>query len=322
MGSFFDRDQISLFPYVLKAKEELNRGGSSEVEGYLLRLSVDASQGFSVLQTWPSLGDPKLEEICKDPESFLATDYLQRPLYFANLDRQARSKKQSLLAETKGPSNHTILHDYLHVQKGELFKVKMGFGLDKDLEKFESIRNWLPLGAQLRLDFNSVNARPFLEKLKEDDFRVIDFIEDPGEEDFTFFGKLKKDFPVKIALDRKKDDLGQYNGIDAETLDVIVVKPLKENYRLLDSANSQKLCFTSNMDHFLGVIQANYEANQAIAESYALTDCGLLSFLIFDNSSFSNQVTIDGTSLCFSKSFGCGFGLTDYLTGISDWKAL
>lgn len=265
-------------PYSLQPIKSLNAFTTKmEVTGSLLRFHFDdLGTGYSLLQTWPHLGDPTLEVALKDlPKSVIE---------IARKDAHARSKSLSLNSHVK-IKNYWSLGELSEISRipNDFDTIKWKWPKDKKLieENMEVLKQY-----RSRVDFNfqKVESIETLQGLN------IDYIEDPHPQ---------MQHSYQIAWDMEKPQI-QNN--------VFVFKPVKDFVLLKEFVPRKKVVFTSNMDHPLGQAIALMEAKSFYHKYPQSQDlCGLITHPLFEKNEYSELLSIEDAELKTNDDIGYGF---------------
>lgn len=254
--------------------------GSRPRRGALIR--VDG--GFADVHPWPELGDLDIDEQLALLGRGKTTGITAASLRFAAIDAEARRRGVSLFAGLVVPESHWLWQGGEVPPAFDTLKIKMSAGevVDPELAQY-----------RLRLDYNAALAPDDL--LSQDLPRQsVEFIEDPCPYDEVAWRNLRA-AGFRLALDRAAADVSQ--------ADVLVIKPAVQ-----DVPDSEKeIVITSYMDHPLGQVCAAWVA----ATRRTSSRCGLLTHILYEESAFSERLSLDGARLVPPP--GTGFGFDDLL---------
>ena len=320
---------------------ELDRRGVKR-QGVLLNFDG----GYADLHPWPELGDSGLPDLLRHlaEGNYGFSPLLGRAFLLAEVDREARQSKVSLLAKTMVPESHAYLGDlrtFLEKEERAAWierlaregfgKVKVKLRLsDADLQarEFEKLaRLCLAHALKLRVDFNgsgsTATVERFLRALSTSTLDAIDFVEDPfarselarlgGADDVA---RLQQALEIHFALDWFKD-------LPSEGFDVLVLKPAREAPEpFLESAHAdiRRIVFTDSLAHPLDSVASAWSAASAFSRHPLLIDeCGLLSYRAYQTNAFSEALSWEGPR--FRAPPGTGFGFDELFSQLP-WKPL
>lgn len=320
---FLERKDVWISPYRLRSRGFLNAVSvRREFEGVLIR----AGEGYGCIHPWPELGDPPLKKCLEDLRGRRFWPIVRRAMRCAEFDHIARTAEESLFEEMEVPQSHATL---LRADAKELAKaVEAGFGMVKmkaGRDLVAETKFFREMAAEYRnlkwrLDFNesldAAAAEDFLGGLSENERRALDFIEDICPFSEVVWGGLWKKFRVRLAVDRE-------SGPDRKEAQVTVVKPaVDEPFLLCEGAmmNSQRVAFTSYMDHPLGQAFAAWEAaRMGLVFPGLIGVCGLQTHHIFQETAFVAE--LGAWKPEFKIPAGTGLGFDDALAELP-WAKL
>ncbi len=321
---------VGLSPYELKRVDQ--RG---VVSGTLLRCEFSSEDqkasslvGYSCLQTWPSLGEPRWEGLIPllklGEEAHRQSLLLQRCLEMAAEDAQARGQGRALLGETvELPSSHALIWwpepgekssqlsaDWLR-QKVTYDFFKLKISAQQVQTEPGALKNFVEsLGPEhrLRLDFNSSfrSSGEFLTWWRgvEDWLRpFVDFMEDPVDS-----GSLQEWQELEQAAPVAADRQSEPEVLQAAS--IRIWKPLVHR-----EPQSPRVVTTTNLDHPLGQAYAAFKSIKRPPET-----CGLQTAHVYERDAFSESISYDGPRMRFCSE-GLGFGFTPQLESL-DWISL
>tara|TARA_B100001248_G_scaffold261746_1_gene254033 strand:- start:39506 stop:40372 length:867 start_codon:yes stop_codon:yes gene_type:complete len=281
-------------PYALSPQKSLyTNSESSVIKAYLIRIHFATGWGYSLLQTWPHLGEPSLMDLLLDISGACKHPYSQSACYFAKLDAQARADKVNLLENLpKVPNYYSIgeLDGIAEIPSGACIKWKWPKDTSIIRQLHKKLKNY-----RHRID---LNGREFDESLLEG--LAVDYIEDPGSE--TTYA---------VAYDSEKPKGDGY---------IFIVKPVKEACAGLVLERQSRVIFTSNMDHPLGQIQALFYA-ASFYQKYPqyLEPCGIFSHSLFESNAYTEALHIQDRYILGAEGYGFGF---DTLLEKEEWTQL
>lgn len=295
---------MKISPYSLKFNAQ-------SLEGIL----IEEEEAYSLLQPWPHLGDPSLQQHIEDLKTKRALPLTQRALEILAQDKRAKRERRSLVP-TRVPPSHVLLLN-LDSLENELilgvktFKIKIGNYFEKDLEFLKKIEDKMSLGAfRLRLDANlklsPKEADDFFSKLNDKLLCAIDFVEDPICGEVEDWQRFSERYNLRLAHDFAPAHF-------RDVADIWVLKPSRENpWPWVEKAahDMRRIVVTTALDHPLGHVVAAAEAAQ-ISEQHPLLidECGLLSFetLQVETPLLRKGAELDCSQL---KEFGFGMDLS------------
>lgn len=316
---------ISYALYELELKTPLNaKNAVVKKEGALLRVRDESGFfGYADCHPWPDLGDLPLKKQLQELFQGNSTELTRCSLFYAHLDAQARSKRQTLLKNCSVPSSHFLMHHIdgvtpetiqKIVQRGFThLKIKVGRDLEREAEILTTHLLTPPM--KLRLDFNerltAAAFRTFLKRiecLKE----KIDFIEDPFPYDAGEWTSIQSEGWV-LACDRQASR-GAGNPDSAK---VLIIKPARCPQEEWVKWTDQTRIVTTYLGHPVEQMTAAYVAHQIDPEGMNIH--GLLSHHVFSPNPFSQQLNWDGPQ--YRCPVGTGFGFDEQLEQIH-WVGL
>ena len=301
--------------YRLKSRGLLNSlSRRREFEGALIQIDG----GFGCIHPWPELGDPPLEKCLADLAGDRRWPIVRRAVRCAEYDRVARQFDHSLFEEMEVPQSHATLTktdpaELARAVEAGFATIKLKAGRNPPAESrfLDEMTTEFP-ALKWRLDFNEAleagEAAEFLLGLAPATRAAIDFAEDPCPYSDTTWRLLRRQTKVKLAVDREAAALS----IAAQ---VMIVKPAIDEPFLLGEAairHSQRVVFTSYMDHPLGQAFAAWEAARLELQFPGRVGlCGLQTHHLFEPDAFSEM--LGPWSPVFKVPDGNGLGFTDLL---------
>lgn len=294
------------------------KNSSSLAKGVLMRLNIQGVWGYSSLQPWTHLGDPKLD--LNHINDILKSDLGQRALELAHLDAQARLTQKKLLEDLPAYCHYSVL-DFNQVNRADLeealkvgythVKVKFGSNIEENIQWLKSV--WDLNFLKWRFDFNNQLNEKLWESfcLELPDFLIskIEFVEDP----FIFNEKTWKQAQriLPLALDFQLVNSSKVRElVSKECAEYFIYKP---SARMLPQGLEQKIVITSYMDHPIGVAHALAEYQKLKKQRVnmsVVSGLGTLSFFqdSMAVSKYIHQLHCDGPLLTIKTSgFGVGF---------------
>jgi hypothetical protein len=291
-------------------------GVSRKLDGFLIKLqSQDFRAGYADCRPWPIFNDAPVEQHIQLLQNRKLNGLLKRSVFFAHIDGVAREEKRSLWPKhVRLRSHFTLLHlaqlssnDFLQKIREQGFrtlKLKVGRDIAKEIPLCLRLaeKNWF----RLRLDFNGVDAEPFLKKMSSLFLSQIDLIEDPGAYDEARWMQLENKYGIKTALDQAMG-LDAKFGMDGKAHFAKIIKPAREN----QFARAQDV-ITNSLDHPVGQAFAALQAQHSVDRLGKQTrDYGLQSAHLFEaNSYFSEMAT---NTAYFQAIPGTGIGFDEVL---------
>ena len=245
---------IEYAPYQLTQKSALNRMDLSAVrEGVLIR--VDGNK-YACIHPWPELGDSTLAECLSDLRAGNENPLVARALYAAEQFGQFVEDAPKIQSHATLPKlNGTPVLEAVDAEFQGV-KVKRGKDWVRLRKKTEAFIKGYPC-LRWRFDFNGAmkSHRELSQFLGWHPRAQIDFIEDPFDD--TTLADSWRGFP--IAYDR----------VIPEQLNLeqnfLIAKPALQSLEEIDelaTGFSQKVVFTSYMDHPVGQLFALQEAQR------------------------------------------------------------
>lgn len=316
--------KIDYHLYHLQAHHSLNvQAKATRREGALLRVTFgDRSVGYADCHPWPELGDLPLQIQLNRLKDKSPTMLTRCSLRFAQIDAQARKKKQPLLCEGRIPKSHFLATDFFSWSDEEVnrvrqngfthLKIKLGRNIDQEICQLLKFNHTSLL---LRFDFNESQTydsfQRFLDKvapLKPS----IDFIEDPFPFHAKQWEKIQREGWI-LACDRHAVHANQH----PYAAEVLIIKPAIQQEAEWKNWTNQRRVVTSYLDHPLGQLTAAYAAT--LIDPDALDVHGLLSHHAYIPNPFSQKLAALGPS--FKVPAGEGFGFESELAKLP-WKTL
>jgi hypothetical protein len=291
-------------------------GVSRKPDGFLIKLqSQDFRAGYADCRPWAIFNDATVEQHIQLLQNRKLNGLLKRSVFFAHIDGVAREEKRSLWPKhVRMRSHFTMLdlaqlssEDSLQIIREQGFrtlKLKVGRDIAKEIPLCLRLaeKNWF----RLRLDFNGVDAEPFLQKMSSLFLSQIDLIEDPGVFDETQWQRLESKYGIKAALDQAAS-VEKKSSSEAKNQFAKIIKPAREN----QLARAQDV-ITNSLDHPVGQAFAALQAQHSVDRLGKQTrDYGLQSAHLFEaNSYFSEMAT---NTAYFQAIPGTGIGFDDVL---------
>lgn len=291
-------------------------------KGAILRIRfANGAVGYADVCPFPEMGDRPLElelnQIATGKPSALGA----RSLYFANLDAEARMRKESLYNPKIKIKNHFLISDISRFDLERVsqieasgyseFKVKMGQDLIKETELAERLTNRFSTKSKLRLDFNACLNRDrfidFFDKNQKWLRPCLEYIEDPFTYDAREWQEVSQKYGIIFALDLAADAVAT----NAEGAQVIVIKPATHDPNPLIQkfkGKNKKFVFTHYMDFPVGqmfaVATAQFYYSQVQEQ---LLSCGLQFHDVYEGFTFQDHVRMDGPYVLPPPGYGIGF---------------
>lgn len=330
--------KIWVAPYELKPRDP-SLGLSVGVRlGSLLRAEFeDGKIGYADLHPWPELGDLSLAEqlrLLQGPEAGWS-QLARQSLFFAEKDAEARARGVSLfegVAPGDLPENHFLvsLSDLgfsrieQALQEGfRVFKLKVGGAPREEVQALVRLADRLPSDAKLRLDFNARVSAPVLDAFLELVASLldrVDFLEDPLPWNPNEWMELKRQWGLRMALDRAAEAKQIPFKLIGSAVDFLVIKPATQEAPVGEIISEYPLVVTSYLDHPLGQVSAAvFAARLKMDRPGKLGVCGLLSQGAYEVNRYSERLQVSGTRLLPPEGLGLGF---DELLERENWELL
>lgn len=318
---------IHFHRYTLYSRGSLNAVSQRhDFHGALLR--VDG--GVGCLHPWPEFGDAPVEEQLELLRTGGTSRVIERALYMAEVDREARRRKASLFEGLSIPRCHYSWDQNQPsppqmqrvIQEGwKAIKTKGWGNVGEVLRWLDGFAAKDVTGAiRLRVDFNSClepwQFRNFMDWMSPRVRERLDFVEDPFPYDPVQWATMQETHHVRLALDKQLR--GSHAGYE-----VAVLKPGRRDWRAMveDLPERVGLVMTSAMDHAIGQSFAAYEAALAWREFGNRMDlCGLSTEHLFAQDDFFARLRSEGGRLEVDRE-GTGLGFDDVLKKLP-WQAL
>jgi hypothetical protein len=124
---------------------------------------IHENKAYSLLQSWPSLGDPSLEELLLDLKTAQKHPLVQRALELLSVDSLARSQEKILCESLSIPSHLLINQSKFNPQKfsaalesgQDLFKIKIDSANSQDASFLSALdKEYSEFPFRFRLDAN------------------------------------------------------------------------------------------------------------------------------------------------------------------------
>ncbi len=306
---------IYVHHYCLQSKALLNsQAASTERHGVLL--NIDG--GYACLHPWPELGDLQLDALLNDITGDRKSALVQRALYCAKIDREAREKQVSLFHGLSIPRSHATLPSLdlkmleSAIEAGfDVVKIKGGRDLAAEADFLNDASSMYPK-IRWRIDFNHSHRFETIDQWRADLSsslqKNIDFCEDAFAIDETPAANW-------LAIDRLVD---QWHFKD----EVAVIKPALNDVDAVmrKSHMAARVVLTSYMDHPVGQMFAAYEAARLVLNAPENVDvCGLVTQHLWESDAFIEQMPLWNPYLV--PLAGNGLGFDELLNAIS-WKRL
>ena len=299
-------------------------GVDKKPNGFLIKFqSQDFRAGYADCRPWPVFNDASVEQHMELLKNRKLNALLKRSIFFAHLDGVAREEKRSLWPNHVRLRSHFTLLDLAQLSSDEFLqkireqgfrtlKLKVGRDLAKEIPLCLRLgeKNWF----RLRLDFNGVDAEPFLKKMSSLFLSQIDLIEDPGVFNQTHWLQLESRYGIKTALDQATS-FDTKSAIEDKAHFAKIIKPAREN----QFARAQDV-ITNSLDHPIGQAFAALQAQHSIERLGLQTrDYGLQSAHLFEPNPYFAQMST-GTAY-FQAIPGAGIGF-DELLEREPWTAI
>lgn len=309
--------------YQLYPKGSLNSLTKTKFrKGAILRVRFDdESVGYADLCPFSEMGDRPLELELKQISNNMPSDLAARSLYFARMDAEARSKKQSLYDPNVRIKNHFLITDIFRFDLDRVslieasgyseFKIKMGRDLPLETQLVEKLSNRFSSSTRIRLDFNASMSREgftdWFEKNQGWLRSSLEFIEDPFSYDARSWLEVSQKYGIAFALDQAAEPIST----GAEGARVIVVKPAVQDHEAIINrfrGSNKKFVFTHYMDFPVGQMCACVAAQKAyLSASDQILSCGLQQHDLYEGFTFQDAIKMDGPYIVPPDGFGLGF---------------
>ncbi len=299
-------------------------GVDKKLDGFLIKLqSQDFAAGYADCRPWPVFNDASVEQHIQLLQNRKLNALLKRSVFFAHVDGVARAERRSLWPKHVRLRSHFTLLDVAHLSSDDVLqkireqgfrtlKLKVGRDFTKEIPLCLRLaeKNWF----RLRLDFNGVNAEPFLKKMSSLFLSQIDLIEDPGVFNETQWLMLETKYGIKTALDQAMG-ADTKSAREAKSRFAKIIKPARENH----FARAQDV-ITNSLDHPVGQAFAALQAQYSVQRLGQQTrDYGLQSAHLFEANSYFSQMSTD--TAYFQAIPGTGIGFDDLLER-EPWTAI
>lgn len=291
-------------------------GASKQSDGFLIKFqSDDFRAGYADCRPWPVFQDPTVEQHIELLKNRKLIALLKRSIFFAHIDGVAREEKRSLWPKQVRLRSHYTLLDLAHLSSDDLLqkireqgfrtlKLKVGRDLAKEIPLCLRLaeKNWF----RLRLDFNGIDAEPFLKKMSSLFLSQVDLVEDPGVFNQTQWQRLESKYGIKTALDQAMG-LNTKSAMEGKARFAKIIKPARES----QFARAQDV-ITNSLDHPVGQAFAALQAQHCVERLGQQTrDYGLQSAHLFEPNSYFAQMSTD--TAYFQAIPGTGIGFDDLL---------
>lgn len=319
--------EIHFHPYTLYSRGSLNAvSRRRDFHGALILVEG----GVGCLHPWPEFGDAPVEEQVVLLREGGSSKVIERALYMASVDGEARRNDVSLFEGLEIPPCH-YSWDQNQPSPPQMKRVlEEGWQAikTKGWQNVGEVLRWLDSFAgkdvtgriRLRVDFNSClepyQFRNFMEWMTPRVRERLDFVEDPFPYDAASWSEMQEKLYVRLALDK------QLRG-STEGYDIAVLKPGRRDWRELAETvpAHAKVVMTSAMDHAIGQSFAAYEAAVAWQELGARLDlCGLSTEHLFAQDDFFARLQSRGGQLTVDRN-GTGLGFDEILNKLP-WQRL
>jgi hypothetical protein len=235
----------------------------------------------------------------------------------------AREEKRSLWPQKVRLRSHFTIFDLAQLSSDNFLqtiseqgfrtlKLKVGRAFAKEIPLCLRLgeKNWF----RLRLDFNGVDAEPFLKKMSSLFLSQIDLIEDPGAFNQTHWLQLESRYGIKTALDQATS-FDTKSAMEVKARFAKIIKPAREN----QFARAQDV-ITNSLDHPIGQAFAALQAQLSVERLGQQTrDYGLQSAHLFEPNLYFSEMS-SGTAY-FQAIPGTGIGF-DELLEREPWTAI
>jgi O-succinylbenzoate synthase len=281
--------------------------------------------GYCDCHPWEELGDSSLEKQLLSLKKGEKTPLLERSLYFAKKDAEARHNQQSLLSHLNLPLSHFLItnigqwsqHDLQNLRKRGYthIKIKMGRNLESEIRNLYYLFYQTPF--TLRLDFNESLSLEVFEYFLDSISALmpaIEFIEDPIPYHRADWAYLQQKYSVALACDRHvRQGVG-----DPLSCQYLIAKPaIQDVQSLMDP--KQITLITSYLDHPLGQVYAAYMAAELQKKEGVQKVHGLHSHYAYEFNPFSQELAWASHRFKVPAGMGCGF---DVLLQNQQWVPL
>ncbi len=309
-------------PYHLTPKNTLNsKVTTAPRNGALLRFHfADGAVGYADCHPWAELGDEPLDQQLKLLSQGQFTPLTHKCVQFAKENTIFQKYSKIFSIKTRPLLNHFIVpYEILTKEdipalkrKGfQFIKLKFGINIEKEIQFVHDFYSLLDEHKiKLRLDFNSS-----LSSDKADDFfsvlkgqlNIFDFVEDPCPFHSQAWLYLQAKHGVSLALDRKNEEiylaLQDLNHEIHQCFKVLIVKPALEDLNFLFTTDTtQRVVFTSYMDHPLGQLSALSEAQRYYEQFPQKQEhCGFLTHSLYAENKYSRLLKIEKASLSYAE---------------------
>lgn len=300
---------IACSPYTLQFKSAPNsQQVASEIEGYLLRIQFDEGVSYSVLQTWPSLGERSVHESLRS----LLSEPDRHILHAINV---AQKFGQQFLWSDKTFQKSIAQHFLMPVFESEVqweasaeeaqsrgfqkFKFKLG---QSPREEAAALNHWAEKFQRnsWRFDFNTKGTTEFLKHFDARWDDRVELVEDPYALNPFLWNSLQQRRSWSLFADRHKPDVDwdeKANPQISAHWDFVsgyVIKPITES--LILASGHRRVLFTSNMDHALGhwiglCLSCSHE------HSFVLPDYGFQSIELLKTDAFTEVLKMKNNHL-------------------------
>ncbi len=280
--------------------------------GFLIKIqSKEFRAGYADCRPWPVFNDASVVDHVELLKNRKLNALLKRSVFFAHLDGVAREEKRSLWPENVRLRSHFTVFDLQQLKDEELLqsvlqqgyrtlKLKVGRDLQKEIPVclWLAEKNWF----RVRLDFNGLDAEPFLKQMSSLFLSQVDFIEDPGAFDVSRWRTLESQYGIQTALDQ----VAHTKNAQTQSFSKII-KPAREN----NLARSQDV-ITNSLDHPVGQAFAALQAQKSVERLGRQTrDYGLQSAHLFLPNAYFKQMSTKTSH--FQSIPGTGIGFDDLL---------
>lgn len=313
-------------------------------DGFLLKIESEddagmTCAGYACCQPVPEFEDLKWQQYLTQLQNGgEMLPLLQQTLRFAEIDFEARRDKRSLWQQARPLHNHLTVTSLEQlealiekpVSSHTMIKIKCGRDAKAEVSLINDfVKRHEQTG--LRLDFNQAGADDVLGHLNEVSKARIDFIEDPEPYSQSRWLELRRRFGVALALDEKvKSNILNYN--PGSGIDVVVMKPARENVFDFMIDPAVRVVFTSSLDHPVSQAFAQWQAGQWQMAQLQMTPpqsirnqgssqapvqrqgrlsrseiCGLQTHSLIEPTPYHQAVIDDGNQVYYRGQLGIGF---------------